>query len=139
MAVLCVGQAVADIVVRPVSRLPVSGRADLVEELDLLSGGCAANTAAVLAKLGVETRLAAVIGQDILGDAVLADLKAAGVRLDAVVREATAPTTAALVAGGPERRSVVPVPQRWNRPAGEPSPSRRRVDERLHRCMWAAP
>jgi sugar/nucleoside kinase (ribokinase family) len=101
MSILCVGQLVADIVVRPVDRLPVSGRTDLVEELELLSGGCAANTAAVLAKLGADTRLAALIGQDILGDAVLADLKAAGVRLDTVVRDAAAPTTAALVMVSP--------------------------------------
>jgi len=92
---------VADIVVRPVARLPVPGRTDLVEDLDLLSGGCAANTAAVVAKLGAEARLAAVIGQDILGDAVLADLKAAGVCLDPVVRYAATPTTAALVMVGP--------------------------------------
>ena len=97
MSILCVGQLVADIVVRPVARLPVSGRTELVEELELLSGGCAANTAAVLAKLGAEPRLAALIGQDILGDGVLADLKAAGVGLDTVLRDAAAPTTAALV------------------------------------------
>ena len=78
MSILCIGQLVADIVVRPVARLPVSGRTDLVEDLQLLSGGCAANTAAVLAKLGADTRLAALIGRDGLGDAVLADLKAAG-------------------------------------------------------------
>jgi sugar/nucleoside kinase (ribokinase family) len=101
MSILCVGQLVADIVVRPVARLPVSGRTDLVEDLELLSGGCAANTAAVLAKLGADTQLAALIGRDILGDAVLADLKTAGVRLDAVVRDAAAPTTAALVLVSP--------------------------------------
>jgi sugar/nucleoside kinase (ribokinase family) len=88
---------VADVVVRPVAGLPVSGRAEPVEELQLLSGGCAANTAAVLAKLGTGVRLAAVIGYDALGDAVLADLQAAGVHLDAVVRETEAPTSAAIV------------------------------------------
>ena len=104
-SILCVGQLVADIVVRPVDNLPVPGRTDQVEELHLLSGGCAANTAAVLAKLGANVRLAAVIGRDALGDAVLADLQAVGVGLDAVVREAAAPTSAAivLVAGAGER------------------------------------
>ena len=97
MSIVCIGQLVADIVVRPVDGLPVPGRAEPVEELHLLSGGCAANTAAVLAKLGADVRLAAVIGQDALGDAVLADLQAAGVGLDAVVRESGAPTSAAIV------------------------------------------
>jgi sugar/nucleoside kinase (ribokinase family) len=97
MSVLCVGQLVADIVVRPVAGLPVAGRTDLVDDLQLVSGGCAANTAAVLAKLGVEARLVALIGEDALGDAALADLRAAGVHLDAVVRGPDAPTSSAIV------------------------------------------
>ena len=51
-SILCVGQLVADIVVRPGDALPVAGRTDLVADLELLAGGCAANTAAVLAKFG---------------------------------------------------------------------------------------
>jgi sugar/nucleoside kinase (ribokinase family) len=97
VTIVCIGQAVADIVVRAVDGLPVPGRTDAVEELQLLSGGCAANTAAVLAKLGAEVQLTALIGRDTLGDALLADLQAAGVRLDAIVREAEAPTAAAIV------------------------------------------
>jgi sugar/nucleoside kinase (ribokinase family) len=97
VSIVCVGQLVADIVVRPVEGLPVPGRTDAVDEIHLLSGGCAANTAAVLAKLGADARLAAVIGLDALGDAALADLQAAGVGLDAVVREAGTPTSAAIV------------------------------------------
>jgi sugar/nucleoside kinase (ribokinase family) len=88
---------VADIVVRPVKGLPVPGRTDFVEELELLAGGCAANTAAVLAKLGAEARLAALIGQDSLGDAALADLKTAGVRFDTVLREPAVSTAAVIV------------------------------------------
>jgi len=97
MVILCVGQLVADIVVRPVEKLPYPGRTEPVEELDLLSGGCAANTAAVLAKLGVETRLAALIGLDSFGDAALADQRKAGVNVDAVRREAEWPTSVAIV------------------------------------------
>ena len=87
MSIVCVGQLVADIVVRPVNGLPYPGRTEPVEELELLSGGCAANTAAVLAKLGAEAHLVALIGQDAFGDAALADLKAAGVNVDAVSRD----------------------------------------------------
>src|SRR6266446_4036583 len=101
MSILCVGQLVADIVVRPVEALPVPGRTSFVEEFELISGGCAANTAAVLAKLGAEARLAALIGQDTLGDAALADLKKAGVNLEAVRRENFVPTAAAIVLVSP--------------------------------------
>ncbi len=105
VSIICIGQLVADIVVRPVNGLPVPGRTDPVEELHLLSGGCAANTAAVLAKLGADVRLAALIGRDALGDAALVDLQAAGVGLDAVIRDAGMLTAAAivLVAGTGER------------------------------------
>lgn len=97
MSILCIGQLVSDIVVRPVDALPVAGRAELVEHLELLAGGCAANTACVLAKLGAPVALAALIGADALGDAVLADLAAVGVRTPLVHRDPSVPTTAAIV------------------------------------------
>jgi sugar/nucleoside kinase (ribokinase family) len=97
MSVLCIGQLVADIVVRPVDALPHPGRTNFAEDFQINSGGCAANTAAVLAKLGAEARLAALIGTDFFGDAALADLKQTGLSLDAVVREASIATSAALV------------------------------------------
>jgi sugar/nucleoside kinase (ribokinase family) len=97
MSIVCVGQLVADIVVRPVEALPFPGRTTPVEELDLLSGGCAANTAAVLAKLGAEARLVALIGRDALGDAALADQVKAGVNVTAVSREDGVPTSVAIV------------------------------------------
>ena len=97
MSIACVGQLVADIVVRPVNNLPYPGRTQPVEEVELLSGGCAANTAAVLAKLGAETHLVALIGRDSLGDAALADQRRAGVVVDAVSRETDLPTSVAIV------------------------------------------
>jgi sugar/nucleoside kinase (ribokinase family) len=106
MSILCVGQLVADIVVRPVDALPVAGRTDLVTDLELLAGGCAANTASVLAKFGAPVALLAVIGRDALGDAVLADLAAVGVQTGLVVRAAKMPTSAAIVlANGAGERS----------------------------------
>ena len=97
MSILCVGQFVADVVVRPVDSLPLPGRTEVVKDLQILAGGCAANTAAVLAKLGAEVRLAALIGQDVLGDAALADVKRTGLCLDAVVRDPADPTSAVIV------------------------------------------
>jgi len=96
-SIVCIGQLIADIVVRPVDALPVPGRTTPVEELDLLSGGCAANTAAVLAKLGVEARVVALVGRDSLGDAALADQVRAGVNVDAVCRDTDLPTSVAVV------------------------------------------
>jgi sugar/nucleoside kinase (ribokinase family) len=97
MSILCIGQLVADVIVRPVDALPFPGRTDLVKDLQVLSGGCAANTASVLAKLGAQVQLAALIGNDVLGDAALADVKQSGLSLDAVVRDSEDPTSAVIV------------------------------------------
>jgi sugar/nucleoside kinase (ribokinase family) len=106
MSILCIGQVVADIVVRPVDGLPAPGQTDPVQELQLLSGGCAANTAAVLSKMGAMAQIVAVVGREPLSDAVLADLRAAGVLLDAVVRDDVTHTSAAIVLiGGTGERS----------------------------------
>jgi len=96
-SILCVGQLVADIVLRPVDELPPVGRTRPVEDMELFSGGCAANTAAVLARLGAGARLAALVGRDPLGDAALADQTAAGVDISAVVRCGELRTSAAIV------------------------------------------
>ena len=51
----------------------------------------------VLAKLGAEASIVSVVGVEPLSDAVLADLRAAGVRLNAVVRDPAVSTSAAIV------------------------------------------
>jgi sugar/nucleoside kinase (ribokinase family) len=97
LGILCVGQFVADIVVRPVDRLPVPGRLDLLEDLMLVPGGCACNTASVLAKLGAAVRTAGLVGMDPLGKAIMAEIEAAGVDVSMVSRTREVPTTAVVV------------------------------------------
>lgn len=97
MSLLCVGQVVADIVVRPVNGMPLPGTADTVEDIQFVTGGCAANTAAVAAKLGLPTRFAGLVGCDPLGDMVLAQLRASGVDIRATARAEATPTSAVIV------------------------------------------
>jgi sugar/nucleoside kinase (ribokinase family) len=100
MSILCVGQMVADVVVRPVRAMPAP--LDLVEDLQLVPGGCATNTACVLAKLGIETALSARIGQDALGSAILSEVAACGVGVAGVIRDAAVPTSAVIVMVAPD-------------------------------------
>lgn len=100
LSILCVGQIVADVVVWPVDALPVPGRTDLVKELQLVTGGCAANTASVLAKFGADASIAGLIGRDTVGDALLADLVATGVHIEGVVRDPGVSTSAVVVIVG---------------------------------------
>ncbi|HJW89475.1 MAG TPA: carbohydrate kinase family protein, partial [Anaerolineales bacterium] len=79
-------------VILPVSAYPQTG-GEIVSQGGLTSlGGSAANTAVVLAKLGLATRLLGRVGQDAWGEIALGELRVAGVELDHVQRDAQAPT-----------------------------------------------
>ncbi len=95
--ILCVGQIVADLVVRPVDRLPVPGLLDLVEDIQFVPGGCACNTACVLAKLGAPTKICGLVGSDALGGTVLSLIAGYGVDISCVERSDELPTSAVLV------------------------------------------
>lgn len=100
MSILCIGQLVADVVVRPVDAFPSPGQAAGIDELKLLAGGCASNTACVLAKLGVNTSIGGLVGRDSMGDVVLSDVASCGVDISTVQRDGTVPTSAVIVLVG---------------------------------------
>ena len=95
--VVCVGNMVYDVLVRPVSAIEWDTTC-WVETVEPNLGGNAASTALALAVLGVPVRLAAWAGRDAFGDDLLAKLAQAGVDTSAVTRcEAPTATTIALV------------------------------------------
>ncbi|HXG23015.1 MAG TPA: carbohydrate kinase family protein, partial [Chthonomonadales bacterium] len=95
--IACLGILVADLLGRPIDRLPPRGRLGLVEEMTLHIGGCASNTGIDLAKLGVSTAVLGKVGCDGLGDFVLNTLKKAGLDIRGVVRDEYASTSATMV------------------------------------------
>lgn len=97
MSVLCVGQLVADMVVRPVASLPTPGQTSLVDDIVLTAGGCAANTASVLAKMGLPVSAVGVVGRDRLADVVLSELEQCSVSVTDVLRDPAVPTSAVIV------------------------------------------
>lgn len=66
--VFCVGNAVADVLARPVEGLPPAGTSQPLETVTLGPGGNGINTAIALARLGVAVRVAAAVGDDRLGE-----------------------------------------------------------------------
>jgi sugar/nucleoside kinase (ribokinase family) len=88
---------VADVVVRRVDRLPEPGELIVVDDLRLVSGGCAANTAAVIAKLGTRRRLVGLVGKDSMGAAAVADQKACGVDTEFIGIHESKPTSSVIV------------------------------------------
>jgi sugar/nucleoside kinase (ribokinase family) len=98
--VVCCGNIVLDILVRPVDRLGW-GASTWVESIEQHLGGNGANTEYALGKLGVPVRLLATAGADAFGDYALARLAGAGVDLSFVQRSAS-PTAATVVLVNPE-------------------------------------
>ena len=66
--VLCVGIVVADIIVKPVTKMPEKGILSLVDSIELFSGGNAMNASINLRKLGVSSAIAGMVGNDTLGE-----------------------------------------------------------------------
>ncbi len=76
--VMCAGILVADLFVPPLARLPAPGELVQTGPPLLDTGGCAANVATDLARLGVASGVAGRVGRDVFGDYVRADLVAKG-------------------------------------------------------------
>jgi sugar/nucleoside kinase (ribokinase family) len=72
---LCVGILVADMFVPPLELLPAAGELLATDDFLLEPGGCAANTAIALGKLGVRAAVCGRVGDDLLGDFVERDLR----------------------------------------------------------------
>ena len=71
--VLCAGIVVADHVCTPISHLPAAGELVMADSMLLTSGGCAANAAVDLVKMGVRVAVVGRVGGDIFGR-IVADL-----------------------------------------------------------------
>src|SRR5438874_8907178 len=82
--VLCAGIIVADHVCSPIARLPAAGELVMAERLLLTIGGCAANTAVDLAKMGMRAAVAGRVGDDVFGRVVADLLRSSGVDVSAV-------------------------------------------------------
>ncbi len=95
--IACFGLLVADCVTATVDSLPERGTLQLVDRVELHVGGCAANTAVSLAKLGANVALLGAVGTDGLGDFILHAVRAAGVDTGGVRRFAEVPTAATTV------------------------------------------
>jgi sugar/nucleoside kinase (ribokinase family) len=107
-SVVCAGILVADLFVPPLERLPIGGDLVVTEDFLVQPGGCAANTAISLAKLGIPVSVAGKVGKDMFGDAIERDLQASGVRTSALRRSSTHGTskTVILPVIGEDRRYI---------------------------------
>jgi sugar/nucleoside kinase (ribokinase family) len=106
-SVVCMGAHILDVLVRPVSDIPVGQDTALVEQMRMTAAGTAAGTALTFAKLGAAVRAAGAIGTDSPGDLLLSLLGRAGIDTGLVVRKPDVPTS----------MSVLPIRPNGERPA----------------------
>lgn len=95
--VTCLGILVADVFGRSIDRYPDRGKLMLVSDMQLHTGGCAANTGADLAKIGVKTAVMGKVGPDGFGDFVVQSLSEQGLDCSGIVRDAQVGTSASMV------------------------------------------
>jgi ribokinase len=77
--IIAVGDLVWDVLAKPDSLLLPGG--DATGRIELAPGGSAANTAAWIARCGVAAGFVGMVGSDIFGDLIVADLEREGVAL----------------------------------------------------------
>jgi sugar/nucleoside kinase (ribokinase family) len=108
--VLVVGDANPDLLLSG-DTVPRFGQAEqLLESADLVLGGSAAIVACGLAKLGINTALAAVVGSDQFGAFVVDQLESATVGTSFIGRSAGLPTGLSIVLAGQDDRAILTLP-----------------------------
>lgn len=105
---LCAGIIVADQVCEPIAALPVAGGLSLTPKLTFTIGGCAANVAVDLAKLGLKVGVSGCVGADLFGRALGDLLSTAGVDCAGLVTRTEQPTSGTFVINvqGEDRRFI---------------------------------
>ncbi|MBN6053713.1 carbohydrate kinase family protein [Nonomuraea sp. RK-328] len=97
MTVATVGVHIVDILARPVERIPEGQDTVLVDQIRLTAAGAAAGTAVDLVKLGNDVVTMGAIGDDELGDFLLAVLAKRGVDASRLVRKPGEQTAASIL------------------------------------------
>ena len=102
MDVLCLGILVADVVAKPIEEMPGRGKLQLVDAMELHTGGCASNTGYALSKLGISTGLMGKVGTDGFGDFVVNYMRDSGLDIRGIKRTSSVNTSGTMVMVSPD-------------------------------------
>jgi sugar/nucleoside kinase (ribokinase family) len=106
--VLCAGIIVADHVCMPITHLPAAGELVTTERMLLTIGGCAANVAVDLIKMGVSAAVVGRVGGDVFGRVVADLLREQGADVSALKVSPAAETSQTMIVNvaGQDRRFI---------------------------------
>lgn len=97
MNILCVGEMLADLIVRPVENVLFQDETYQVDDICIANGGDSNNNAANFVKLGHHVIYMGRLGCDIMGDYVLKTAQEAGIDMSHVTRSDTTPQAKSLI------------------------------------------
>jgi sugar/nucleoside kinase (ribokinase family) len=105
---LCLGIVVADHVCEPIDHVPRAGELVLTERTNLTTGGCAANVAVDLARLGRKAAVVGRVGDDSFGRFIADGLKQAGVDEQYLTASPSETTSCSMIVNvrGEDRRFI---------------------------------
>lgn len=95
--VACIGILVADAIARTVNSLPERGKLEVIDKIELFTGGCAANSAIDMAKLGMLTAIIGKVGNDGFGKFMSDSLKSMNVNIKGLRVDDNTSTSASMV------------------------------------------
>lgn len=95
--IACVGILVADVIVEPVANYPEKGVLEPVNSITMHNGGNAMTAAINLRKLGVESYMAGMVGDDMFGDFLRKKLIESGVETQGLKTSSDAQTSASVL------------------------------------------
>src|SRR5262245_55394729 len=106
MDVICAGILVADIFAQPIKAIPRPGELKTTEGFLMSPGGCAANVAIGLRRMGRSVTVAGKVGNDLFGTYVIGELERHSIATQHVTRSAGAGTSATVIVNvaGEDRR-----------------------------------
>ncbi|MDO4275793.1 MAG: carbohydrate kinase family protein [Eubacteriales bacterium] len=97
---ICVGNAVVDIIVKNGTERTPDGMTQFSETIDMYPGGDAVNEAVGMWAMGNEVKLYTVIGDDALGNAFTSMVKEYGIDTEGIIKDKEHGTTATVVTVG---------------------------------------
>jgi len=95
--VSCIGILVADVIAKPIDKIPDPGMLERIGCIETYSGGCAMNAGIDMAKIGLDVAILGKVGKDSFGDFLLGELKKWGISTSGIAIDPENQTSASVV------------------------------------------
>ena len=99
--VACIGILVADVIAKPVDKIPKAGLLERIDSIAVYSGGCAMSAGIDMAKIGLHTAVLGKTGEDSFGSFLREELEKYGVETAGVATDTKTQTSASVVISAP--------------------------------------